>query len=73
MFKNRMLRKILGSEREEVTGDWRKLHDEELHDSYSFPGMVWVIRSRRMRLVGFSTCMGKKQNAYMFWLGKMRK
>jgi hypothetical protein len=48
MFGNRVLR-IFGPKRDEVTGDWRKLHDEELHDLYSSPSIIRIIKSRRMR------------------------
>jgi hypothetical protein len=51
VFENRMLRRIFGPKRDEVTGEWRKLHNEELHDLYS-PTIVRVIKSRRMRWVG---------------------
>jgi hypothetical protein len=49
VFKNRVLRRITGPKRDEVTGEWRKLHNVELHDLYSSPNIVQVIKSRRMR------------------------
>ena len=49
VFENRVLRRIFGPRRDEVTGDWRKLHNEELNDLYSSPNIIWVIKSRRMR------------------------
>jgi hypothetical protein len=49
MFENRVLRRIFGPKRDEVTGSWRKLHNEELHGSYSSPSIVRVIKARRMR------------------------
>jgi hypothetical protein len=49
VFENRVLRRIFGPRRNEVTGDWRKLHNEERDDLYSSPNIIWVIKSRRMR------------------------
>ena len=49
MFENRVLRRIFGPKRDEVTGEWRKLHSEELSDLYSSPNIAWVTKSRRMR------------------------
>jgi hypothetical protein len=49
VFENRVLRKIVGPKRDEVTGEWRTLHNEELYDMYSSPNIIWVIKSRRMR------------------------
>ena len=49
VFENRVLRKVFGAKRDEVTGEWRKLHNEELNDLYSLPNIVRVIKSRRMR------------------------
>jgi hypothetical protein len=48
VFENRVLRRIFGPKRDEVTGEWRKLHNEELNNLYSPPNIVWVIKSRRM-------------------------
>jgi hypothetical protein len=48
-FKNRMLRRIFGPRKDEVTGDWRKLHNEELHNLYSSPNIIKMIKSKRMR------------------------
>jgi len=52
VFENRVLRRIFGPKRDEVTGDWRKLHNEELNYLYLSPNIVWVIKSRKMRQVG---------------------
>jgi hypothetical protein len=52
VFENRVLRRIFGPKRDEVTGGWRKLHNEKLHDLYSSPGIVKVIKARRMRWAG---------------------
>jgi hypothetical protein len=49
VFENRVLRRILGPKRDEVTGDWRKLHDEELHNLYSSPNIIRMIKSRTTR------------------------
>ena len=50
-----MLRRIFGTKRDEVAGEWRKLHNEELNDPYCSPNIVWMIKSRRMRLGGRGT------------------
>ena len=52
VFENRALRRIFGLKRDGVTGEWRKLHNEELNDLYCSPNIVWVITSRRIRWVG---------------------
>jgi hypothetical protein len=52
VFENRVLRRIFGPKRDEVTGEWRKLHNEELCDLYSSPSIIRIIKSRRMRLTG---------------------
>jgi hypothetical protein len=49
VFENRMLRRIFGRKRDEVTGEWRKLHDEELHNLYSSPNIIRMMKSRQMR------------------------
>jgi hypothetical protein len=60
----RVLRRILGPKRDEVSGGWRKLHNEELRDLYSSPSIIRMIKSRRMRWVGHVTRMGVKRYAY---------
>jgi hypothetical protein len=57
VFENRVLRKTFGHKREEVTGNWRKLHSEELHDLHSTPSITWVITSRQKRWAGNVACM----------------
>jgi hypothetical protein len=59
VFENRVLRRLFGPKRDEITGEWRKLHNEELHDLYSSPYIVRVIKSRRMRWAGHVVRMGK--------------
>jgi hypothetical protein len=53
VFENRMLRKMFGPKRNEVMGDWRRLHNEELHNLYSLPSIIKMINSRRMRWAGY--------------------
>jgi hypothetical protein len=53
-----------------VTGEWRKLHNEELHDLYSSPSIIRIIKSRRMRWAGHVVRMGEKRNAYRLLVGK---
>jgi len=52
LFENRVLRRLFGPKRDEVTGEWRKLHNEELNDLYCSPNIVWVMKSRKMRWAG---------------------
>jgi hypothetical protein len=70
VLENRVLRRIFGSKRDEVTGGWRKLHNEELHGLYSSPSIVRVIKARRMRWAGHLACMGKVTGAYNILVGK---
>jgi hypothetical protein len=65
MFENRVLRRIFGPERDEVTGGWRKLHNEKLHDLYSSPSIMRIMKSRRMTLAGHVARMGEKRNTYV--------
>jgi hypothetical protein len=64
VFESRMLRRIFGPKRDEVTGGWRKLHNEEFHNMYSPPSIIRMIKSRRMRWAGHVGQMGEKMNAY---------
>jgi hypothetical protein len=70
MFENRVPRRIFGPKRDEVTGEWRKLDNKELHDLYSSPSIIRIIKSRRMRLAGHVARMGEKRNAYKLLVGK---
>jgi hypothetical protein len=70
VFENRVLRRIFGPKRDEVTGEWRKLHNEELHDLYSSPSIIRIIKSRRMRCAGHVARMGEKRNAFRLLVGK---
>jgi hypothetical protein len=59
VFENRVLRRIFGPKRDEVTGEWRKLHNEELRDLYCSPSIIRIIKSRRMRWAGHVARMGE--------------
>jgi hypothetical protein len=61
VFENRVLRSIFGLKRNEMTGEWRKLHNEKLHNLYSSPNTIRMIKSRRMRLAGYVTQMGEEE------------
>jgi hypothetical protein len=70
MFANRFLRRIFGPKRDEVTGEWRKMHNEELHILYSFPNIIRQIKSRRMRWAGHMARLGEERNVYKVLMGK---
>ena len=70
MFENRVLRRICGPRRDGVTGEWRKLHNEEINDLYSSPNIVRVIKSRRMRWTGHVARMDKRRSVYRGFMGK---
>jgi hypothetical protein len=72
VFENRVLRRIFGPKKDEVTGEWRKLHNKELHYLYSLPSTIRIIKSRRMRWAGHVARMGEKRNAYYVIGGKAR-
>ena len=63
----RGLRRIFGPKKDEVTGEWRKLYNEELNDMYSSPNIFRVIKSRRMRWVGHVARMGERRGVYRVW------
>jgi hypothetical protein len=67
VFENRVLRRIFGSKRYELTGGWRKLHNEELHSLYSSPSIIRKIKSRRMRWKGHVARMQKRGNHIGYW------
>jgi hypothetical protein len=69
VFENRMLRRKFGPKRDQVTEEWRKLHNKELHDLYSLPSPIRMIKSS-MRWAGHVARMGKKRKAYRFFVGK---
>jgi hypothetical protein len=68
--ENRVLRRIFGPKRDEVMGEWRKLHNEELQDLYSLTNLVRVIKSRRMRWAGHLARMGEGRGVYRVLVGK---
>jgi hypothetical protein len=70
VFENRVLWRVFYLKRNEVTGGWRKLHNEELHILYSSPNIIRMIKSRRMRWTGRVARMGEKRNAYRILVGK---
>ena len=70
MFENRVLRRIFGPKRDEVTGEWIILHIEELNDLYSSPSIFWVIKSRRLGWTGHVAGMGKGRGVYRVLVGK---
>jgi hypothetical protein len=70
VFENRALRRVLGPKRDKVTGEWRKLHNEELHNLYSSPDIIRQVKSRRMRWAGHVACMGEERKVYKVLVGK---
>jgi hypothetical protein len=70
IFKNRVLRKIFGPKRDEVTGEWRRLHKKELYALYSSSNIIRVIKSRRLRLAGHVACIEESRGAYRALMGK---
>jgi hypothetical protein len=70
VFEKMVLRRIFGPKRNEVTGEWRKLHNEELRDLYSSPSIIRIIKSRKMRWASHVERMEEKRNAYRLLVGK---
>jgi hypothetical protein len=71
VFENRVLRRIFGPKRDEVTGEWRKLHNEGLNDLYSLPNIVRVVKSRRMRWAGHVARMREGRVVHRVLVGKL--
>jgi hypothetical protein len=72
VFENRVLRRIFGPKRDEVTGEWRKLHNKGLHDLYSSPSIIRIIKSRRMRWAGHVARIGGEEERLEIIGGKAR-
>jgi hypothetical protein len=70
VFENKVLRGIFGPKRDEVTGEWRKLYNEELHNLYSSPDITRQVKSRRMRWAGYVARMGEERKLYKVLVGK---
>ena len=70
VFENRVLRRIFGPKRDEVTGEWRKLNNKELSDLYALPNIVRVVKSRRMRWAGHVALMGEGRGVHRVLVGK---
>jgi hypothetical protein len=70
VFENRVLRRIFRPKRDEVTGEWRKLHNEELRDLYSSPSLIRMIKSGRIKWTGHVARMGEKNTVFRILVGK---
>ena len=70
VFKNKALMRMFGPKRDEVTREWRKIHNKQLYALYSSPNKIWVIKSRRMRLAGHVARMGDGTGIYRAMVGK---
>jgi len=70
VFENRVLRRVCGPKKDKVTGEWRKLHNEEISDLYSLPNIVRVVKSRRMRWTGHVARMGEGRGVHRVLVGK---
>ena len=73
VFENRVLRRIFGPKKDEVTGEWRRLHNKELYAVYSATNIIRVIRSRRLRWAGHVARMGRGEVQAGFWWGNLRE
>jgi hypothetical protein len=67
IFENRVLRRIIGPKRDEVTGGWRKLHNEELHNLYSSPNTIRMLKSRRVRWAGHAARIWRRGMHIRYW------
>jgi hypothetical protein len=72
VFENRVLRGIFGPKRDEVTGEWRKLHNGEVHSLYSLPDIIRQVKSRRMRWAGHVARMEEGRNVF-YWEGRKER
>jgi hypothetical protein len=70
VFENRVLRRIFGPKRDEVTGEWRNLHNEEIYNLYSYPDIIRQVKSRRMRWAGHVARMGEERKVYKVLVAK---
>jgi hypothetical protein len=73
VLENRFLRRILGPKKDDVTGEWRTFHDEELHNLYSFPNIIRQIKSRRIRWAGHMTRTGEERKVYKVLVGNRER
>jgi hypothetical protein len=73
VFENKVLRRISGPKRDEVTGGWRKLHNQELRDLCSLPSIIRIVKSRRMRWAEHVARMGKREMRIGYWWESQRE
>jgi hypothetical protein len=73
VFQNRVLKRVFGPKRDEVTGEWRKLHNEELSALYSLPHIVRLVKSRRIRCEACGAFSGGEKGCTGFWWGNLRE
>jgi hypothetical protein len=73
VFKNRVLRRIFGPKRDEVTGEWRKFHNEEFRHLYTSLSVIRIIKSRRMKWAGHVTRMGRRETGIDYWWESQRE
>jgi hypothetical protein len=73
VFENRELRRTFRPKKDEVMGEWRKLHTGELHNLYSYPSIIRQMKSRRMRWARHVACMGEETKVYKVWWGSLKE